>query len=316
MTKRPELINSVLTGAVLLFFSLAGISVAGSKSLVCVDWLADNLDRRDLVILDVSEFTNYERGHIPGAVKAFGPWQTMNDDFLGFMVPSPDKLVKMLREYGINNHSFVVVYDEGTTARETSKSARALWTLHSLGHDESALLNGGFSAWEREGRQVSRKPVTAETGNFGGNLAPGKVANLSGVKKKLGDEQVVFLDCRSTPEHFGQEKKSYIDRYGHLPGSRLWPAGYMTTAGPDNSPSLFREVGVLKKMAAGVGIPEDKSVEIVTYSNRGLTAALGYFVLHDLLDYQNVRIFDGSILEAAGDKDIPMTKLKWGYKNF
>ncbi|MGM0681729.1 MAG: sulfurtransferase, partial [Thermodesulfobacteriota bacterium] len=211
MTKRPELLNGVIAGAVLLFFSLAGASAAGTKSLVCVDWLADNLDRRDLVILDVSEFTNYQRGHIPGAVKAFGPWQTMNDDFLGFMIPSPDKLVKMLREFGINNNSFVVVYDEGTTAREISKSARALWTLHSLGHEDVALLDGGFSAWKREGRQVSRKPVAAEIGNFSGNLIPGKVTTLSGVKKKLDNDQVVFLDCRSAPEHFGQEKKSHID---------------------------------------------------------------------------------------------------------
>jgi 3-mercaptopyruvate sulfurtransferase SseA len=58
----------------------------------------------------------------------------------------------------------------------------------------------------------------------------------------------------------------------------------------------------LKEMAKGVGIAEDKNVEIITYSNRGTQATMGYFVLHDLLGYKNVKLFDGSILEAAADK--------------
>lgn len=315
MVNRYKLLCAILSGAVLLLFSFAGASMAETKSLVSVDWLADNLDKDDLVIIDVSAFTNYEKGHIPGAVKAFGPWQTMNDDFVGFMAPPKHELIKMIRGYGINNDSFVVIYDEGDQAQDTAKSARALWTLHSLGHEKVALLDGGFAAWEKEGKKVSNKPVHTKTGNFSGELIPSKVTTLSEVKRKLNYDQIVFLDCRDTPEHFGQEKKSHIDRYGHLPGSRVWPADYLTTAGVDLSPSLFREVDVLEEMAAGVGIPEDKSVEIVTYSNNGLSAALNYFVLHDLLGYRNVQIFDGSILEAAGDKSIPLDKSRWGYRD-
>jgi thiosulfate/3-mercaptopyruvate sulfurtransferase len=76
----------------------------------------------------------------------------------------------------------------------------------------------------------------------------------------------------------------------------------------------MRDTAELEQMAKGVGIPPDKNVEIITYSNRGTQAAMGYFVLHDLLGYRNVRVFDGSILEAAADESVPLETNKWGYK--
>ncbi len=315
MIKRCKRLSAIVSGATLLLFLLAGVSQAASKSLVSVEWLADNLDGKNTVILDVSEFTSYEKGHIPGAVKAFGPWMTKSDDFVGFMAPPEHELVKMIKGFGVNNDSLVVVYDEGTTAKETAKSARALWTLHFLGHDNVALLDGGFAAWTREGQEVSKDPVAPKVGNFTGKTIQSKVTTLSEVKRKLKYRQIVFVDCRDAVEHFGQEKLHHIDRYGHLPGSRLLPASYMTTAGVEFSPSLFREVEVLKEMAAGAGIPEDKSVEIVTYSNHGLSAALNYFVLHDLLGYEHVQLFDGSVLQASEDEDVPMERYRWGYKD-
>jgi thiosulfate/3-mercaptopyruvate sulfurtransferase len=125
---------------------------------------------------------------------------------------------------------------------------------------------------------------------------------------------VVFVDNRLPEEDFGHEKKSYIKRFGHLTGSRLWPADFMTNAGIEFSPSFLRDTAELKKMASGIGIPADRNVEIITYSNRGLQAAMGYFVLHDLLGYKNVRVFDGSMLESAADNSVPMETDGWGYK--
>ena len=87
----------------------------------------------------------------------------------------------------------------------------------------------------------------------------------------------------------------------------------MTHAGEDFSPSYMRDGKELAAMAKGVGIPADKNVEIITYSNQGMQAALGYYVLHDLLGYRNVKVFDGSILVAAADESVPMERYSWGF---
>ena len=70
---------------------------ADSGALVSIDWLADNLDKPNVVVLDVGTFFHYEKKHIPGAVKAFGPWQTVNEKHLGYMMPPVDALVEMIQ---------------------------------------------------------------------------------------------------------------------------------------------------------------------------------------------------------------------------
>ncbi len=307
-------VKASLVGVLLFMFCLPGLTLAAESSLVSVDWLAKNLARKNLVILDVSEFIHYEKKHIPGAVKAFGPWMTMNREFVGFMMPEETDLVDMIRGYGVNDNSFVVVYDEGITPDDTAKSARALWTLHVLGHDNVAILNGGMAAWDQAEKQVSNKTTAPLTGTFSGKLIPAKVATLAEVKKKIGSDKVYFVDNRIPDQYFGHEKKSEISRSGHLPGALLWPQLFMTIAGVDFSPSYFRETKELEKMAKGVHLPADKNVEIITYSNHGLAAAMGYYVLHDLLGYKNVKVFDGSILEASAAEDVPMVVNRWGWE--
>jgi thiosulfate/3-mercaptopyruvate sulfurtransferase len=305
---------AAFVAAVFLLASASAATAAGPQKLVSVNWLAQNLKSPNMVVLDVGAFDQYERGHIPGAVKAFGPWQTMNSEFVGFMMPTVEDLVRMLRSYGINDGSYVILCDEGVTAQDTAKSARALWTLHALGHDQAAVLDGGFAAWKQANKPVSTESVVPLPGDFKGRLVRSKLATLSDVKKALHSHRAVLLDNRLPEEDFGHEKKSYIKRFGHLPESRLWPADFMTRAGIEFSPSFMRDAAELEEMAKGVGIPADKNTEIITYSNRGLQAAMGYYVLHDLLGYQNVRLFDGSMLEAAADKSIPMNAEGWGYK--
>jgi len=301
--------------AALIVSALApAAALAEAGSLVSVDWLAKNLKNPEVVILDVQMFFHYEKKHIPGAVKAFGPWHMENDKYQPYMMPPVNDLVRMLRGYGVNKNSYVVLYDEGVTVDDTAKSARALWTLEALGHDKVAILDGGFAAWQQADQPVSSKPVVPiMAGNFTGRLMADKLATLEEVKKKIGSGKVVLVDTRLPEEDFGHEKKSYIKRYGHLPDSKLWPADAMTNAGEEFSPSFMRDINDLAAMASGVGIPADKDVEIITYSNQGMQAALGYYVLHDLLGYRNVKVFDGSILEAAADESVPMERFSWGF---
>ncbi|MDA8388218.1 MAG: rhodanese-like domain-containing protein [Nitrospiraceae bacterium] len=307
-------LTGVLTALILIGCSSAALAQAAPSHLVSVEWLAANLKAPRVVVLDVGAFTRYEKEHVPGAARAFGPWQTENDAYVGYMMPKVPALVRMLRGFGVNNDSFVVIYDDGTTAQDTARSARALWTIEALGHDRVAILDGGFAAWKQKKEPVSSQPAVPWPGNFTGRLEKGRLATMSEAKKDLRQPGVVFVDNRSPDEDFGFEKKSYIKRYGHLPHSRLWPADFMTIGGINFSPSYMRPLAELRRAAMGVGIPADRNARIITYSDQGTSAALGYFVLHDLLGYRNVRLFDGSILEAAANPAVPMEKDGWGYK--
>ena len=311
---RAYLLKTSFLGVFLFMFCLPGLVMAAASPLVSVDWLAKNLNKKDMVILDVSEFIHYEKGHIPGAVKAFGPWMTMNREFVGFMMPPETDLADMIQGYGVDNNSYVVIYDEGVTSKDTAKSARALWTLHTLGLNNVAILDGGLAAWKQTEHPVSAVAATPLGGDFTAEIMSSKVATLTEVKEKIGSSKVYFVDNRAADQYFGHEKNSEISRSGHIPGALLWPQKYMTIAGVDFAPSYFRAPEELQKMVKGIHLPADKSVEIITYSNHGLAAAMGYFVLHDLLGYKNVKVFDGSIIEASAADEVPMVVNRWGWE--
>ncbi len=304
-----------ISAALAAWFVLATAicSWAAPQALVTVEWLQSHMKDKDVVILDVRTFPKYMKTHIPGAVRAFGPWRTMNDRFVGFMAPQAGELEEMLQEYGVSNTSTVIIYDQGMTSSDTAKSARVLWTLHWLGHENCAILDGGFNAWEQKELPVTTSPALRPKGDFRVSVKPAKVITLAEVRKKTGNGSTVFLDLREPFQHFGHEKKSNIARYGHITGSLLMPAAYMTIGGQNFSPAFLRSKEELQQMASGVGLPDNRDQEIVVYSNTGEQAALGYFVLDTILGYTNVRLFDGSMLQAAKDRDIPVSMYAWGW---
>jgi thiosulfate/3-mercaptopyruvate sulfurtransferase len=63
-------------------------------------------------------------------------------------------------------------------------------------------------------------------------------------------------------------------------------------------------------MASGV-IGQPKANEIIVYCGVGGYASSWWFVLTQVLEYDKVRIFDGSIQEWSKDPKAPMTKYSW-----
>ena len=98
-----------LLAALMVLAVLPAAALARTGALVSVDWLVKNLNNPEVVVLDVGEFFHYEKKHIPGAVKAFGPWQTVNEQHQGSMMPPVADLVGMIRGYGVNQDSLVVL---------------------------------------------------------------------------------------------------------------------------------------------------------------------------------------------------------------
>ena len=85
----------------------------------------------------------------------------------------------------------------------------------------------------------------------------------------------------------------------------------MTNAGANRAPATLRSKQELAEIARGVGIPEDRKTKIITYCNSGQQAGMAWFVLHDLLGYENVKVYDGSILEYSAVENLPLVKFTW-----
>ena len=312
---RKRLQLTIITLLLILTGGFSGTATAaGASTLVTTKWLAGHLGDKNLVLIDVRTANNYGVGHLPGAVSMpYGKIEPMTKDDSCRLMPSPAALTATLRGMGVNASSHVVVYDQGNTASDATKGATACWILESMGMNNVSYLNGGFTKWTFEGRIIDNKKPAPKAGNFTAKLDPAKVATLKEVRAAARTQKVILVDARSADQHFGATKSFEVERFGHIRGSLDMPAPYLTNAGINRAPATLKSKKVLAAIAKGIGLTKNKNAKIIVYCNSGQFAGLDYLVLHRILGYKNVSVFDGSMMEYASHEKLPLVRFAWGH---
>lgn len=245
--------------------------------LVTPDWLAAYLNAVDLRLVDVRSAEEYAEGHLPGAVQLSLEALTREEAGVPGMLIAPDAFAAIMGRLGIDTDTSVVLYDSNWGM----PAARVLWALRRYGHDQAALLDGGWDRWQEEGRPVTTTPHIPHAAHFEPRPSDDHLATLDWVQAHLDHPETLIIDTR-TPNEYAQ---------GHLPGAINWdwmngvPVGSWDTLRPTSE--LYAELTAL-------GITPDK--EIVTYCRSGARAAHTYLLLRHL-GYPRVRNYDGSWLE-------------------
>lgn len=210
------------------------------------------------VVLDVrwrltdpkSGAEDYAKSHIPGAVYLNVDGELSGEPGEGGRHPLPDPaaLQKTFRAAGLRVGHPVIAYDDA----DGSVAARVWWLLRWSGHDEVAILDGGFAAWEAEGRPVTADVPQPEPGDV--VLWPGEMPVLDADDAaKLAREGVLF-DARAYPRYKG-ELEPVDPRPGHIPGAVSAPSTDHLADGrwrsPEELQARFRKLGVQDDRAVG-----------------------------------------------------------------
>ncbi len=301
---------ALLTAALLFIASDAWSAEAGNSgpdmdSLVSVDWLHQNLDDPDLVVLDCTVIveadengalrelngrSQYEAGHIPtaGFADLLGPLSDP-DSPVNFTVPPPERLVAAFEALGIDDDSRVVLYD----ANFGVWAARVWWLLRWIGFDRAALLDGGLTAWTAAGHPLSIDPVQRPAGQLTLSLRPALIADQAEVRASLEDPSTRLIDAMPGA-HFRGDFAMY-ERPGHIPGAINVPATLLR----DES-GLYRSRDELEMLFDG-----DRDARTITYCGGGISAAADAFIL-TRLGFEDVAVYDGSLQEWTADPDNPL----------
>lgn len=251
--------------------------------LVDTEWLEANLENENLQVVDMRT-ENFDAGHIPGAVNIQG-WQSLVDpdhEFAGILV-GPDIFSEMMGQLGIDLNSTVVVYDDGNNLN----ASRLFYALEHYGHNDVKLLNGGWTAWLNDGKDIANDPVTPAPKNFEVRENEDVMCSLEEVTHFINDEQTVIIDSRSVEEYTGENKRENL-RGGHIPGAINieWTQNLAEGAIP-----YFKPASELYNMYQELGVTEDKN--IVSYCQTNVRGSHTYFALR-LLGYADVAAYEGS----------------------
>jgi thiosulfate/3-mercaptopyruvate sulfurtransferase len=269
-------------------------------AIVSTGWLEANLNKREIIVLDVRRVEHYREGHIPQALSAFyGGWAYKKGELYS-EIPDPDDLNDLIGSMGIGLDSLVVVVGRTDTPRESYQCARVACTLQYAGIRNVALLDGGMNQWFKEKKPVSTIIATTKEKPFKGRFGKDKFANKEYIQTRMS--KIILLDVRE-PDYFtGKKKLDCVPRMGRIPGAFNLP-----TSCAFNNDGTFKNkeaLAVIAESAAG----KDRTKEIVTYCDTGQCCPTWSYLLSEILEYRNVRIYDGAMQEWMQDSQAPVTR--------
>jgi thiosulfate/3-mercaptopyruvate sulfurtransferase len=274
--------------------------MAAQDVLVTTDWVAEHGKDAGIKLVEVDVDTNaYDEGHIAGAI-GFN-WTSQLQDQVRRDVITKADLETLLSDAGISNSDTIILYGDNNNWF----AAYAFWVLEMYGHQNLKLMDGGRKKWLDEGKPVTKDATSTSKTSYKASEPNMELrARQRQVEDTLG--KVALVDVRSPAEFTGEILAppgllETAQRGGHIPGAANIPWGQAV-----KEDGTFKSIDDLKALYGGKGVTQDK--DVIAYCRIGERSSHTWFVLKHLLDFKNVKNYDGSWTEWGSMVGVPVEK--------
>ncbi|MDX6440037.1 MAG: thiosulfate/3-mercaptopyruvate sulfurtransferase [Gaiellaceae bacterium] len=272
--------------------------------LVTTEWLAEHLGDDGLIVAEVDENPDlYEDGHIPGAVKLH--WRDDLQDPIERDIVEKAEFERLMGSRGIGNDTTVVLYGD----KNNWFAAYAYWYLKIYGHEDVRIVDGGRQKWLDEDREMTTDVPAPGSATYTAQEADESIRVrrdnvLQGLANGGGR---ALVDVRSPQEYSGElmappgYEQEGASRTGHIPTAQSIPWAQAV-----RDDGTFKSTDELRALYGAKGVTPEK--EVLAYCRIGERSAHTWFVLRELLDYPDVKNYDGSWTEWGNLVDVPIER--------
>jgi len=261
-----------------------------TQFVVSAEWLFAHLDDPKVVIVDcrfslaepILGQQQYQKSHISGAY-----YLDLNQDLSSSVgehggrhpLPKIANLAQKLSTIGVKPNTLVVAYDDSRLAF----AARLWWLLRYLGHEQVAVLTGGFAGWQKAAYPATAVIPEPRIATFVPQVQTQMLVDREEVKTRSYLPGVVLVDSRES-DRFSGEREPIDKIAGHISGAVNYPWLEVT----DSSGYLLSTQEQSDRFSN-----LEKAEEIIVYCGSGVTACVNLLSL-ELAGIQNAKLYAGS----------------------
>ena len=278
--------KKIVSTLFLMLGLLQTILFAAPDYFVDAEWLGENIEQENVIVMEVRYHPHryFTVGHIPGAVQIQRFKDLGDNDASPLMrFPSKETFQNRLRNWGVNDDSIIVLYDDSNTALVSR--LYYLLELYGFNMQQVKLLSGGTSEWsafeEMQKEAAEPRPegnVTLQDANP--NLSVEWQHVYDDIVSRR-DPNIILLDARPSDMYTGEVIRHSI-MGGHIPGAVNVVSLDGTTSGQWVSDEA------LAKLYQSI----DLNKTIYVYCHDGFRMSLAYMQLKHL-GAKDVRLYNG-----------------------
>jgi thiosulfate/3-mercaptopyruvate sulfurtransferase len=215
-----------------------------------------------------------------------------------------DEFERLMGALGIGNDTTLILYGD----KNNWFAAYAYWYLKIYGHSDVRIVDGGRQKWIDEGRDLTTDAPQVQQATYSAQDRDESIRSYrDAVREAIGADGQALVDVRSPQEFSGElisppgYEQEGAQRAGHIPSAASVP-----WAEAVRDDGTFKSVDELRELYGTKGVTPDKSV--IAYCRIGERSAHTWFVLRELLGYEDVKNYDGSWTEWGNLVDVPIEK--------
>jgi thiosulfate/3-mercaptopyruvate sulfurtransferase len=227
----------------------------------------------------------YAAGHLPGAI-GLDYADHLADPATPYAtrVAPPARFAQALGERGIGDGDTIVAYDGG----DVPYAARFVWMCRYYGHDDVAIMAGGFKAWSDAGLPITTAVTEREPATF----TPRERPRLRATREEVlaiarGESDAQLLET--------QRDKTYAARTRDIAGAkRLSGNELLEDANGGRVAPTEKIDGLVDALAL------DRTKRTIVTCGSGVSASGSYLALLEA-GFTDLAVYDGSWTEWSHD---------------